>query len=442
MEDILLIMNTKNKRLPTYILEKEVYKLIDDYSDPVRKDERQEIEDNSIQIILPIARILNDEYRINSDGVLEYTERFCSHCFSIKVNKKGYTWSTIYLEKGRSLKVKVKRYWCRHCGKWTQTEFSGYFEKYTGLPVEIKKLIKKHRGMSWMSLRNLKIEIENLTGIKLSHETIRKILLVEGDYYYLNKELKPSGYYAYDEQWEKVNGKWIYYYVLYDITYRVPVATFLTDSITNDKIKDFINKSIPPKDRIAIITDLKPGYETVMAELGFVHQYCVFHLSQRIWDKIFNYINEKLTNYRSELKNSNVKYSNSEIKKLAEQYENKLKNEMKKYLEIFMKLFNQETFDKAMDYITFLKSELHKFPKFLAEYLNKNFFPIYRKFIHFLEKDHIGKLDAYNNKIENFFGNTMPRYEKKFYRTWRGLWSVLMLKKEFWIEKRKKEHST
>ena len=38
-------------------------------------------------------------------------------------------------------------------------------------------------------------------GITISHETIRKILLVEGEYYYLNKDLKLSGYYSYDEQW-------------------------------------------------------------------------------------------------------------------------------------------------------------------------------------------------------------------------------------------------
>ena len=32
----------------------------------------------------------------------------------------------------------------------------------------------------------------------------------------------------------------------------------------------------------------------------------------------------------------------------------------------------------------------------------------------------------------------MPRYEKKTYRTFRGLWSALMHKKDVWIENRKK----
>lgn len=442
MEDILFIMYTKNKSLPSYILEDGAYKLIGDYHDPVRNDVKREFEDNSFQIILPIESILDDKYCINADGVVEYVDRVCSKCMSKKVHKKGYSWTNICLEKGIMLRIKVKRYCCRHCFKWSQTEFFGFFDKYTGLPSDLKKLIRNIRGNTWMSLRTMKRTIKDLTGIDLSHETIRKHLLVDGEYYYLNEDIKLSGYYAYDEQWEKVNGKWIYYYVLFDIINRIPVATFLTDSITNKKIKDFINKSIPPKNRIAIITDLKPGYDTIMHELGFIHQHCVFHLSQRIWDKIFKSIESEMSEYVFKLKNSKEKLSDSQIQKMVKNHRKELKKEMRKYMDIFMELFKQESFNKAIEYINFLKHEILNFPKVLSDYLNKNFFPEYRKFLHFLEKDHIGKLDAYNNKIENFNKITMPRYEKKTYRTWRGLWSALMHKKDIWIENRKMEHST
>ena len=150
-------------------------------------------------------------------------------------------------------------------------------------------------------------------------------MLVEGEFYYLNKDIKLSGYYSYDEQWERVNGKWIYYYVLFDIIKRVPVASYLTDSITNDKIKNFIDKSIPSKNRIAIITDLKPGYDKVMRELGFVHQHCTFHLLQRIWDKIYKHIDTEMIEYANKLKNSKEKYSNTEIKKLVNSRKKRIK---------------------------------------------------------------------------------------------------------------------
>ena len=442
MEDKLFIMNSKNKSLPSYILEDGTFKVFGDYKDPVRNDERVNIVDNSIQIILPIESILDDKFKINSDGVIEYRERVCSCCMSKKVHKKGYAWTNICLEKGIVLRVKVKRYHCRHCFKWTQTEFVGYFDKYTGLPSNLKKLIRNIRGNTWMSLRTMKKTIKDLTGISLSHETIRKNLLVDGDYYYLNENVKLSGYYEYDEQLEKVNGKWVYYYVLFDLINRVPIATFLTDSVTNAKIKDFINKSIPSKDRIAIVTDLNPGYNTIMRELGFVHQLCVFHLSKNIWNKINDHVNEELRKYKSKLKKSSENLSDSEIKKLVKAHKKELNDEMKDYMNTFMKLFEQENYNKALEYIEFLKLEFKKFPKFLANYLTKNFLPKCRKFLHFLENDHIGKLDAYNNKIENYNRITMPRYEKKTYRTWRGLWSALMHKKDVWIENRKKEHTT
>ena len=69
--DKLYIMNIENKSLPYYILEDNQYKFIGDYNDPERKDVEYEHVDNTIQIILPIESILNEDYVINSDGVIE-----------------------------------------------------------------------------------------------------------------------------------------------------------------------------------------------------------------------------------------------------------------------------------------------------------------------------------------------------------------------------------
>ena len=103
--------------------------------------------DNSFQIILPIESILDDNYLINADGVLEYKNRRCSHCTSKNTHKKGYTWTTIYLEKGIPLRVKVKRYYCRHCFKWSQTEFIWIFMINTlDYHLNLKKIIRKY---SW-----------------------------------------------------------------------------------------------------------------------------------------------------------------------------------------------------------------------------------------------------------------------------------------------------
>ena len=67
-------MKRINNTHPSYILEDGVYKLNGDFKDPVRNDERQKVVDNSIQIILPIESILDDNYKFDSEGVLEYIE--------------------------------------------------------------------------------------------------------------------------------------------------------------------------------------------------------------------------------------------------------------------------------------------------------------------------------------------------------------------------------
>ena len=55
--------------------------------------------------------------------------------------------------------------------------------------------------------------------------------------------------------------------------------------------------------------------------------------------------------------------------------------------------------------------------------------PIYKKYILFLQKDHLGKLDSTNNKVENYFGNTLPRRVKNIFRTKGGLFNFSLCRK-------------
>ena len=96
--------------------------------------------------------------------------------------------------------------------------------------------------------------------LKISHETIRKSLKNDNDLYWLNEELELSGYYAFDTQWIRINRKWIYRLTLFDIINNMPVACLISEKETPKIIKNFIKTSIHPKDRKAIITDLKEDY--------------------------------------------------------------------------------------------------------------------------------------------------------------------------------------
>ena len=93
-------------------------------------------------------------------------------------------------------------------------------------------------------------------------------------------------------------------HVLFDIVHRMPIAELLAKKEDSKTTKNFIKNSIQPKDCIAIIMDLKPIYGEIMGELGFVHQYCIFHLLLKIYDTI----SPELTKTRKEFERDLKKY--------------------------------------------------------------------------------------------------------------------------------------
>ena len=141
------------------------------------------------------------------------------------------------------------------------------------------------------------------------------------------------------------------------------------------QLKIFLKNSIQPKDRIAIVTDLKPSYDKIMRELGFVHQHCTFHLLLNIYDTI----NPELTKIRKEferdLKNMELNLSDNKIKERSKEFINDYKSEINEYLSLIYQLFKQQTYDKSIEYVNLLKRESINFTKFLKDYMVEKFFP-------------------------------------------------------------------
>ena len=50
------------------------------------------------------------------------------------------------------------------------------------------------------------------------------------DCYYVNTDMKFSGYAAYDVQWIRIERKWYYYrHILFDLINRMPVAELISE---------------------------------------------------------------------------------------------------------------------------------------------------------------------------------------------------------------------
>lgn len=171
----------------------------------------------------------------------------------------------------------------------------------------------------------------------------------------------------------------VYRLVLFDLVNNIPLAEAIEDNEEYDTIKNFLIKTVAPKDRIVIVSDNGAGYEKIMDELNFDHQLCTFHLEKHLRNLINKQSNKIAREYRAKLKKYNPSYSKTKLNEMGDKKKKEFKDEMDTFLEKFMKFREQETWLKAIDYIEQLKKELHSFPDFLSEYIWKNFMPIYKK---------------------------------------------------------------
>ena len=152
------------------------------------------------------------------------------------------------------------------------------YENYCNFSNETKERSISVREISWYPFCKLKELYQIFCGIIISHETVQKAQIITKDLYYLNQEIKPSCFYGYDVQWEPLDDGYHYRHLLFDLVNNAPVTELLAPDEDLKKTYDFINKSVKPNDRKAIVTDLKLGYDSVMKKLGFKNQHCIYHL--------------------------------------------------------------------------------------------------------------------------------------------------------------------
>lgn len=218
---------------------------------------------------------------------------------------------------------------------------------------------------------------------------------------------------------------------MFDIVENMPIAECITKKENNKTVKEFISKSIPGHKRIAIITDSKNGYSTVMRELGFkYHQHCTFHLLQRVVDKIKKEVNKSLNQYKNEIKEENPKISKNKLKKLLNDKNKELWKEYQIYIDKIKLIFKQDTRNAAVEKINEIKRKINQYPNFIAVYLKNNFFPKYAQYLVFLEKNIKKYLEKTNNKIENYIENILDKSKKRIFRTVQRLFSPIFHRKD------------
>ena len=97
--------------------------------------------------------------------------------------------------------------------------------------------------------------LKKFFGITVSHQTIENWLFVNENI--LEFDLaRCSGYYVFDVEWIKINGKWKYRDTLLDSISNCIVADAIYDTEYDTTVENFLKESTANKNKIAITTDL------------------------------------------------------------------------------------------------------------------------------------------------------------------------------------------
>ena len=190
---------------------------------------------------LAISDEYSSKYYIDENNIIGCLNPICPNCNSRKITKWDIYSKNIISEEYCG-EIQIRWYFCKRCQKTFITNLNDHFDANSHISNSLKEKSWEIKELGWSSLRSIIKYYEIFYNIKISHETIRKTLIViegnEIDY----KLPKLSGYYGYDAQWIKINKEWKFRHALYDIVQRMPIAELFAEEESNEDVYYLINK--------------------------------------------------------------------------------------------------------------------------------------------------------------------------------------------------------
>ena len=316
----------------------------------------------------------------------------CTYCGTRHVVKYGFTKRTLVFKEIGKTNVKVQRYICKRCDKTFQTDLTTLVDKNNNFTNELKSESEHLISYYLESLKNVCKSFKKFFGITVSHQPIENWLFVNENI--LEFDLgRCSGYYVFDVEWIKINGKWKYRHTLLDSISNCIVADAIYDTEDETTVEKFLKESTANKNKIAITTDLDPKYPAIIQKLGFKHQLCIFHAKKSL--------NNQLKNFKDNNQLSDEEYQ-----------------ECHKQLNMIKNLFDLKDYEEAEKELQSLIYSKNEFHPAIYKIIRKSIVPRYKSFIYHMKDK---KIEKTSNKIENEFQKTMPKSRKRTFKTKRGV---------------------
>ena len=235
------------------------------------------------------------------------------------------------------------------------------------------------------------------------------------------------------------------------------------DEFNDNTIKNFLETAINSQPLKAIITGGRKGCKTIIEATGAIHHRCYFHLMQNLMTPLQKHINkQERRNKRLKQQINKKELKIEEIEKNKKKYIGRIPQQDKKTRKQIQKIktLKQEIkshkkeiqkIQKELDKINYDKERIQKiFTTKTHKEATRRFNTIYNQrtelnnhIQHFLEKikpelniilNHTIEKDipATNNTVENYYRTTLPRSQKRIYKTLKGLQRTIKIAQIRW----------
>ena len=323
------------------------------------------------------------------------------------------------LNKKYTIYKQTYEYLSKNKKKYMTTMLDEYIDKYCNYTREIKEQGLMCTNITYASYGSKTELVNKQFDLNISRQSIYLHENELSPQYIYNKEqkilnqikkleIKPSGYYNYDEEFIKISNKIYVRLALIDVHTKMIINDELIpkDQFNKEYIEKFLKESTRGIKLNTIITDGHRSYPEIIERLGAKHQLCTFHIMQNLMIKLNPYIHKKERIIESLTKSNEIKEAKieelknkipskkgrpkkSDIKTIKNiEKRKKLKREIDKnkekirkykaqikehieYKNTIKKIFNAKSLKTAMKYYNQLYDKIEEQPAIIQDFIKK-----------------------------------------------------------------------
>lgn len=375
------------------------------------------------------------------DGKIRTTKTACPNCGRASYVDNGFHVVRDKIVRALHLNIKVSQFCCKNCGTlWSSNR--ELIDAFIQKEKDFVKCLLIGAARQGLSLANAARLAQDVIGHTYSPQYLHELYVAALEQVKQERFTSASGVYYYDEQFLLVNGEEMCRLVLRDTVTEKIILDTQAPNAKKKTIMKALRKALKGLPVDAFIVDLNQHYPELIHELypKAKVQWCIFHLYKLVWKEFHNEFGK--TTPLQQLYNAYLLFNiffdhQPALEKLAEllkkftqykfnnekqdqQVEHCLLQEFRQFVRALKKerrrnheKVHRRTLKQSVEIFARIKTEITLFPTALQKrirFIDDN----WEKFTLF---QHDTRVQPTNNGVEQYFGATLSKTEKKDFRS-------------------------